>query len=419
MNDYITRIADNALEVSQVLRQASTGKKNAVLAELARLLNENRGVLKAENARDIAYARETGLEASLIDRLSLSDKTIDSMAQAALEIAAFPDPVGEVVEGHTLKSGVRLTKMRTPLGVVALIYESRPNVTIDVGALCLKSGNAAILRGGKEALHSNLMLTKLFQQALQSQGLPAEAVQLIEQTDRSLIVDLVKCTRQIDLVVPRGGEALIKFVTENSLIPVVKHDKGVCSIYIEKDALSDMAREIVINAKAQRPGVCNSAECLLLNKAWPHNAELLRAVQAAGITLHSDAQGIADFKALGIQVEPFLNDLGFGHEYLSLNMSVRLVADLDGAVRHILAYGSKHSEAIITENYSLAQQFIDALDSAAVFVNCSTRFHDGGEFGLGAEVGIATGKLHVRGPMGLRDLTTTRYIGRGAGEIRQ
>ncbi len=419
MNEYITRIADNALEVSQILRQASAKKKNAVLADLARLLHENRADLKAENARDIAYARETGLEASLIDRLSLGDKTIDAMVQAALQIAAFPDPVGEVIEGHTLTSGVRLTKERTPLGVVALIYESRPNVTIDVGALCLKSGNAAILRGGKEAIHSNVILTKLFQDALTAQGLPAEAVQLIEQTDRALIVDLVKCTRQIDLVVPRGGEALIKFVTENSLIPVVKHDKGVCSIYIEKDAALEMARDIVINAKAQRPGVCNSAECLLLNKSWPHCAELLQALQHAGITLHSDQHGIAEFKALGVQVEEFLNDLGFGHEYLSLNLSVRLVGDLDGAVRHILAYGSKHSEAIVTQNYALAQQFIDALDSAAVFVNCSTRFHDGGEFGLGAEVGIATGKLHVRGPMGLRDLTTTRYIGRGAGEIRK
>lgn len=418
MNDYITQIADNALEVSQVLRQASARQKNAALTALADLLQKNRAELKAENARDIAYARETGLEASLIDRLTLSDKVIDSMARAALEIAALPDPVGEVVEGRTLASGVRLTKERTPLGVVALIYESRPNVTIDVGALCLKSGNAAILRGGKEALHSNKLLATLFQSALTAQGLPADAVQLIEKTDRALIVDLVKCTKQIDLVVPRGGEALIRFVTENSLIPVVKHDKGVCNIYIEKDADLKMAREIVINAKVQRPGVCNSAECLLIHRDWPHTRELLEAVKAAGVTLHSDTDGIKDLSSLSVSVEPFVNELGFGHEYLSLDISVRRVQGLDSAVQHILTFGSKHSEAIITQNYQLAQRFIDALDSAAVFVNCSTRFHDGGEFGLGAEVGIATGKLHVRGPMGLRDLTTTRYVARGAGEIR-
>ncbi|MBN8222532.1 MAG: glutamate-5-semialdehyde dehydrogenase [Spirochaetes bacterium] len=418
MNDYITRIADDALYVSAELRQVSTARKNAALTALADLLVKHSTELKAENARDIAYARETGLEASLVDRLTISDKVIQSMSKAALEIAALPDPVGEVVEGRTLASGIRLTKVRAPLGVVALIYESRPNVTIDVGALCLKSGNAAILRGGKEAIHSNRALTKIFHEALATQKIPAAAVQLIEKTERSLIVDLVKCTRQIDLVVPRGGEALIQFVTENSLIPVVKHDKGVCNIYIEKDAPLAMAENIVINAKTQRPGVCNTAECLLIHKEWPHGAALLQALQAKGVTLHSDAGGIQDFEAIGVQVQPFLNDLGFGHEYLSLDIGVRMVDNLDEAVKHILEYGSKHSEAIITQNMPLAQKFIDALDSAAVFVNASTRFHDGGEFGLGAEVGIATGKLHVRGPMGLKDLTTTRYIAMGHGEIR-
>ncbi len=418
MNDYISRIADDALEVSAELRQVSTARKNAALTKLAELIVSHGTELKAENARDIAYARETGLEASLLDRLTITDKVIAAMSKAALEIAALPDPVGEVVEGRTLASGIRLTKVRTPLGVVALIYESRPNVTIDVGALCLKSGNAAILRGGKEAIHSNRALTKIFHEALESQKIPAAAVQLIEKTERSLIVDLVKCTKQIDLVVPRGGEALIQFVTENSLIPVVKHDKGVCNIYIEKDAPLAMARDIVINSKTQRPGVCNTAECLLVHKQWPHTAELMAALNAKGVTLHSDAGGIQDFGELGVKVEPFVNDLGFGHEYLSLDIGVRIVGDLDEAVRHILEYGSKHSEAIITEELPLAQKFIDALDSAAVFVNASTRFHDGGEFGLGAEVGIATGKLHVRGPMGLKDLTTTRYIAMGHGEIR-
>jgi glutamate-5-semialdehyde dehydrogenase len=419
MNEYIIRIADNALEVSQELRQLSTGKKNAVLNELSRLVQENRKYLQTENARDIAFAREAGLEASLIDRLTLSDKVIDAMSRALLEIAALPDPVGEVIEGRTLANGIRLSKVRAPLGVVALIYESRPNVTVDVGALCLKSGNAAILRGGKEAIHSNRALVSLFHQALASQNISVQAVQLIEKTDRALIIDLVKCTRQIDLVVPRGGEALIRFVTEHSLVPVVKHDKGVCNIYIAADAAFEMARDIVLNAKTQRPGVCNAAECLLVHNDWPHTAALLRALSVSSVVLHSDSDGIKWGARHGVKIEPFINDLGFGHEYLSLDISVRPVSGLDEAVRHILTYGSKHSDAIITNDYALAQRFVDALDSAAVFVNCSTRFHDGGEFGLGAEVGIATGKLHVRGPMGLRDLTTTRYIALGHGEIRR
>jgi len=418
MNDYIHKIAENALDVSQDLRVARTAQKNAVLTSLAELLSKRRTDLQAENARDIAYAREANLEASLVDRLTLSDKVLQSMSKALVEIAALPDPVGEVIEGRTLMSGVRLTKVRAPLGVVAMIYESRPNVTTDVGALCLKSGNAVILRGGKEAIHSNRALVKLFHEALESQGLPAESVQLIEKTERALIVDLVRCVRQIDLVVPRGGEALIQFVTENSLIPVVKHDKGVCNIYVEKDAPLKMALDIVLNAKTQRPGVCNAAECLLIHSGWPHAAELLKALTEKGVSLHSNSAGIAYAAANGVTAEPFLNDLGFGHEYLSLAISVRPVRDLDEAVHHILQYGSKHSEAIITNDYTLAQRFIDSLDSAAVFVNCSTRFHDGGEFGLGAEVGIATGKLHVRGPMGLKDLTTTRYVALGSGEVR-
>ena len=418
MNDYIHKIAENALDVSQDLRVARTAQKNAVLTYLAELLSKRRTDLQAENARDIAYAREANLEASLVDRLTLSDKVLQSMSKALVEIAALPDPVGEVIEGRTLMSGVRLTKVRAPLGVVAMIYESRPNVTTDVGALCLKSGNAVILRGGKEAIHSNRALVKLFHEALESQGLPAESVQLIEKTERALIVDLVRCVRQIDLVVPRGGEALIQFVTENSLIPVVKHDKGVCNIYIEKDAPLKMALDIVLNAKTQRPGVCNAAECLLIHSGWPHAAELLKALTEKGVSLHSNSAGIAYAAANGVTAEPFLNDLGFGHEYLSLAISVRPVRDLDEAVHHILQYGSKHSEAIITNDYTLAQRFIDSLDSAAVFVNCSTRFHDGGEFGHGAEVGIATGKLHVRGPMGLKDLTTTRYVALGSGEVR-
>ncbi|MBS0619403.1 MAG: glutamate-5-semialdehyde dehydrogenase [Spirochaetes bacterium] len=418
MNEYIQRIADRALEVSNAMRQLVTGQKNAVLLRLASLITENAAKLKIENARDLAYAREAGLEASLVERLTISDKTIDAMSRAAQEIAALPDPVGEVVEGKTLASGTRLTKVRAPLDVLALIYESRPNVTIDVGALCLKSGNAAILRGGKEAIHSNLALMALFHQALAENNVPVDALQLVERTDRSLIVDLVRAKRQIDLVVPRGGEALINFVTENSLIPVVKHDKGVCNIFVNADADKAMAERIVVNAKTQRPGVCNTAECLLLHRDWPHTRALLEALQQHGVTLHSDSEGIDALKKIGVAAFPFVNDLGFAHEYLSLDMSVRIVPSLDAAIRHILQYGSKHSEAILTNDMVAARHFIDALDSAAVFVNASTRFHDGSEFGLGAEVGIATGKLHVRGPMGLKDLTTTRYIGMGEGEVR-
>ncbi|MCS6972040.1 MAG: glutamate-5-semialdehyde dehydrogenase [Turneriella sp.] len=418
MNEYILQIAEKALEASRTLRQLKSTQKNAALLRLAELLDKNRRDLQAENARDLAYAREAGLDAALVDRLTLSDKVIDAMCRAVREIAAFPDPVGEVVEGRTLASGIRLLKVRAPLGVIAVIYESRPNVTIDVGALCLKSGNAVILRGGKEALHSNKALVALFREALAAEKIPQDAVQLVERTDRALIVDLVRCERQIDLVVPRGGEALIRYVTEHSLIPVVKHDKGVCNIYVAADAPWEMARSVVLNAKIQRPGVCNAVECLLIDRAWPHAQSLLLALREQGVILHSDEDGIGWGKSLGVEIQPFLNEHGFGHEYLSLNLSVRPVSGIEQAIDHIHTWGSKHSDAILTNDYTLAQRFADALDSAAVFINCSTRFHDGGEFGLGAEVGIATGKLHVRGPMGLRDLTTTRYIATGHGEIR-
>ncbi|MBV6494172.1 MAG: Gamma-glutamyl phosphate reductase [Turneriella sp.] len=418
MDKYINDIANNALHASYEVRKLSSRQKNAVLKKLACLIDERAGELKRENAKDILYAQENKLEESLIERLTLSDKVIQSMSRAVREIAALPDPIGEVVEGRTLESGLRLLKVRAPLGVVALIYESRPNVTIDVGALCLKSGNVAILRGGKEALHSNRALVKIFHEALFSQEVISSAVTLIENTERSLIIDLVKCKKQIDLVVPRGGSALIDFVSEHSLIPVVKHDKGVCSIYIACDAPLDMARDIVLNAKTQRPGVCNSVECLLIDSAWPYTKELIQSLNENKVRLHSDGEGIRAFGERKIVVEPFINDLGFGHEYLSLDLNVRFVPRIDDAIAHILEYSSRHSEAIVTQNMLLAQYFIDALDSAAVFVNASTRFHDGGCFGLGAEVGIATGKLHVRGPMGIKDLTSMRYIVHGKGEVR-
>lgn len=418
VNEYIQTLADGALHASQKLRTVSTAQKNAVLTDLAALLVANKETLQKENALDLRFAAEQKLEQSLVERLTLSDKVLHSMSQAALEIAALPDPVGEILEGRTLSSGIRLRKVTSPLGVVALIYESRPNVTIDVGSLCLKSGNAAILRGGKEALHSNRALARLFHEALRKNGLPENSVSLIEKTERDLIVDLVKCVKQVDLVVPRGGEALIRFVTEHSLIPVVKHDKGVCSVFVAKDAPFEMARDIVLNSKTHRPGVCNAAECLLIDEAWPHTEKLFAALKDSEVKLHSDADGIEWGKTHGAVIHPFLNKLGFGHEYLSLDLSVRAVKNVEQAIEHILEFSSKHSEAIVTSDYFLAERFVDALDSAAVFVNCSTRFHDGSEFGLGAEVGIATGKLHVRGPMGLKDLTTSRYIAMGHGEVR-
>lgn len=417
--EYIRSVARRARLASGALRSITTRRKNHVLETLADLIQKNGQEIKNENAKDLENAHKENLSPSLTDRLTISDKVLGGMVKSIEEISMLTDPVGQVIEGKTLPNGIQLEKVRVPLGVLAVIFESRPNVTVDVASLGLKSSNCVILRGGKEAIHSNKMLAALFRKALSAHTLPSDTVQLIEKTDRSLIPILVKCDKDIDLVVPRGGEALIKYVCENSSIPVVKHDKGVVHIFIEKTADYNKAQSIVLNSKTQRPGVCNAAETLVIEKSWPHSGKLLEELSRAGVRMHADVYSRDFFTANSTGVKINLIDPRLYHtEYLSMDISLKAVDTPEEALSHISEYSSGHSEAIISNDYSQIDSFLSGLDSAALFVNCSTRFHDGGEFGYGAEVGIATGKLHVRGPMGLTDLTTMKYIARGNGQIR-
>lgn len=412
---YIDSLGRQARNASLQLRQTKTEQKNNALFALVELIEKHRSDIKEHNNRDIEEAQINGLSEAMVDRLILNDKAIDGLQKSLQEIAMLKDPVGEIVDGWVLPNGLNLRKTRIPIGVVAIIYESRPNVTVDVGALGLKSSNAVILRGGKEAVHSNKFLTALFQKALSQVKLPADSIQLVDKTQRHLMHGLLRATDYIDLIVPRGGEGLIRFVSENSLIPVVKHDKGVCHIFIHKTADPQMASDIVMNAKTQRPGVCNAVETILFDKDFEHTGKILLELKDAGVTLHGDTKTIETLPEH--KIEPLTED-GYHTEYLSLNVSVKLVDDTAAAIKHIQTYTSDHSEAIVAESYHDIEQFSKALDSAAIFVNCSTRFHDGGQFGLGAEVGISTGKLHARGPMGLSDLTTTKFVVTGTGQIR-
>lgn len=414
--NYILELSQKAKEASVLLRLAYGEQKNKTLATLAELLDKNRSRIQSQNNLDLAEAKKNNLSLAMIDRLALTDSVIESMISSIQTILSLPDPIGQVIEGRTLFNGLHLNKIRIPLGVLAIIYESRPNVTIDVAALALKSSNAILLRGGKEALESNKILAFLFKQALEKNELPPHAVQLIEKTDRSLLPFLLQQKKYIDLVVPRGGSSLIEFVNEHSLIPIVKHDKGVCHLYIHSSADKKQAIEIALNSKTQRPGVCNAIETILIDKKFSAKEELLSALQSAGVILRSDEKSIKGIKNIAFED---LTEEGYGCEYLSLELSVKLVENEKEALTHIQEFSSGHSEAIIAQDYLSIANFEQQLDSAAIFINCSTRFHDGGQFGMGAEVGIATGKLHVRGPMGLQDLTTMKYIVQGQGQTRE
>lgn len=412
---YIEELATESKKASVSLRGVFSEQKNNVLRTLADLIDKNRRRIQEQNNLDLSEAKKNGLSPAMISRLDLSDGVINSMLESLQTIIALQDPVGEVIEGKLLANGLQLNKLRIPIGVLAVIYESRPNVTIDVGALALKSSNAVILRGGKEALNSNKILAHFFRQALEKNELNPNAVQLMEKTDRSLLPILLRQKDFIDLIVPRGGEQLIRFVSENSLIPIVKHDKGVCHIYVHESAVKEQAVEIVLNSKTQKPGVCNAAETLLIDKKFSAKDELLQALVNAGVTLRADDKTAKTFKNFTIAE---LTEEGYNKEYLSLEISLKVVASNEEAIEHIQTYSSGHSEAIVAQDYSSIEKFQQSLDSAAIFVNCSTRFHDGSQFGMGAEVGIATGKLHVRGPMGLQDLTTMKYLVQGNGQIR-
>ena len=405
-----------ARAAARQLAVAGTGAKDAALRTMAGTLQAESETLRRENAADVAAARDAGLTPAMIDRLTLTGERIEKMARSIEEIADLRDPVGEVLEGYVRPNGLRIERVRVPLGVVLTIYESRPNVTSDVAALCLKSGNAAILRGGKEALHSNLAIHRVLAEAVASQGLPADALLMIETSDRDLLAALLRQNETIDVVVPRGGESLIRAVAEGSTIPVIKHYKGVCHVYVDDLADLDMAEAICFNAKVQRPGVCNAMETMLIHKhvAARFLPRICRHLAEAGVEL----RGCDETRRIWHDAVPATEEDWYA-EYLDLVLAVRVVEHLQDAIDHIARYGSAHTDAIVSEDVRRIRRFVQGVDSSSVMINTTTRFSDGGEYGLGAEVGISTDKLHARGPMGCRDLTTYKWIVTGEGQLRE
>ncbi|MBT8763936.1 glutamate-5-semialdehyde dehydrogenase [Desulfohalobiaceae bacterium Ax17] len=417
LKEKILELAKQAKQASRKLATASGAHKNAALYALSELLKEKEQEIIQANELDLSAAKERGLDQARIDRLKLTPKIIAGMAQACVEVAAMSDPVGEIEEMKKRPNGLMVGRMRIPLGVVAIIYESRPNVTIDAAILCLKAGNAVILRGGSEAFHSNQVLSRLISQALKQAGLPEEGVVLLPTTDREAVKIMLKLDEFIDVVIPRGGEGLIRAVVEQATMPVLKHYKGVCHIYVHKDADVNAALDIVFNAKVQRPGVCNALECLLVHKEIAEEFLPLVAQKlgSAGVKFHACPVAMSHFSE---NVVPATED-DWGQEYLSLDLAVKVVNSQDEAQEHIARYGSNHSEAILTRDYQRALKFIQEVDASAVLVNASTRFNDGGQFGLGAEIGISTSKLHAYGPMGIKELTSTKFVVFGQGQVRE
>jgi glutamate-5-semialdehyde dehydrogenase len=390
-------------------------QKNQWLHEVATALEDRLARLLDANARDLQAARESGLTGATLDRLRLTPERIRAAAAGVREVAALPDPIGRVLDSSVRPNGLQVHKVGVPLGVILFIFESRPNVTVDAAALCLKSGNAIILRGGKEALHSNTALCEVLQECLCKVGLPRQAVQLVETADRAAVGHLLQLSTWIDLVIPRGGEGLIRRVAEEAQMPVLKHYKGNCHVYVDRAADLDMAERIVVNAKCQRPGVCNAAESLLIHVsvAPVFLPRIARALRERGVEL----RGCEATREFVPEVKPATNE-DYAEEYLDLILSVKVMESLEAAIEHINRIGSQHSDAIVTNDLVAARRFTAAVDSAAVLVNASTRFHDGFEFGLGAEIGISTDKLHARGPCGLQELTSYKYIVYGEGQVR-
>jgi glutamate-5-semialdehyde dehydrogenase len=412
----VTDICRRAKEAARVLGAVLTDRKNQALLAMARAMEDGAAGLKKANAVDIAAGKEAGLSAAMIDRLTLSDAVIDSMAQGLREVAALPDPVGEVTSMWRRPNGLLVGRQRVPLGVIGFIYESRPNVTMDAAGLCLKSGNAVVLKGGKEALNSNLALAELVARVLLAQDLPAGCVQVIPTVDRAATLALLRQDDVVDVIIPRGGESLIRFVAENARVPVLKHYKGVCHVYVDQGADHDMAEKICINAKCQRPGVCNAMETLLVHQE--EAAKFLPRVAKSLMEQGVEIRGCPKTRRLVPQAVSATEE-DWPAEYLDLILAVKVAADMDEAMSHIAAYGSRHTEAIVTKDYARAQRFLKEVDSSVVLVNASTRFNDGGQLGLGAEIGINTSKLHAFGPMGLAELTSLKFIVFGDGQVRQ
>ena len=411
----ILDLAKGAKEASVALSRISSDLKNKALMAMGEALLNDSAQLIAENAKDLEEARQAGLPAAMIDRLTLNAATIAGIARGISEVALLPDPVGKISSMIKRPNGLLVGRMRIPLGVIGIIYESRPNVTADAAALCLKSGNAVILRGGSEAIHSNLAIAAILRRVLKEQGLPETAIQIIPITDREAVYEMLQMEEYIDVIIPRGGEELIRAVVRESRIPVIKHYKGVCHIFVDESADPDMAVRICMNAKTQRPGVCNAMETLLVHEAVAETflPMMARHFRHAGVTL----RGCEKTRAILNDVET-ATEADWYEEYLDLIIAVRVVRDIDEAMTHIQKYGSLHTESIITENYGHAQRFLSEVQSSTVLVNASTRFSDGFELGLGAEIGISTTKLHAFGPMGLEELTTAKFIIYGNGQVR-
>lgn len=416
ISNLLREIAEKAKNASQKLARTGTKARNAALLGMAQGLVDNAPYILEENAKDLADADAKRLSGAMTDRLRLDEARIEKIALGLREVAALPDPVGEVVRMWRRPNGLQVGRMRIPLGVIAIIYESRPNVTADAAGLCVKSGNAVILRGGSETIRTNVAIGEVLRRAAREAGIPEDSVQIIPVTDRDAVLEMLRLEEYIDLVIPRGGEGLIRFVAENSRIPVLKHYKGVCHIFVDESADNDMAESICLNAKVSRPGVCNALETLLVHEkiAPDFLPRMARAYEAAGVEL----RGCAATKAIVPGVKE-ATEADWYEEYLDLILSVKVVSGLEEAIAHIEKYGSMHTESIITQDYANARAFVDGVNSSAVMVNASTRFADGYELGLGAEIGISTSRLHAFGPMGLEELTTTKFIVFGEGQVRE
>ncbi len=410
MEDFLARAKASAAVVATL----KSAVKNRILGEMADALIDNAVEIEVENSKDMCAGRDCRLDSALLDRLLLDKPRVEAMAKSLREIAQLKEPVGRVLDGWMSEDDLRIEKVSVPIGVIGVIYESRPNVTSDVGALCFKSGNVAILKGGKEAERSNQIIAKVLQGVLEKNNLPKEIISLLPDSSREGVAQLIKMDRYVDLIVPRGGEGLIRYISQNASVPVVKHDKGLCHTYIHKDADIDQAIAISVNAKCQRPGVCNAMETLLVDRDIAHVA--LPRLYAAFNEEETQMFGDPEVQEI-IEVELATVD-DYDTEYLANILSIKVVDGLDEAVEHISKFGSGHSEAILTESYSASEEFLDRVDAACVYVNASTRFTDGAAFGFGAEVGISTNKLHARGPMGINELTTYKFKIYGHGQIR-
>ena len=420
MTEELITKARAAQAASRDIRTASTDRKNAALEAIATALESNIAPITEANTLDMDAGRQAGISEAMLGRLLLNESRLQGMASDVRSIAQLPDPIGERFDSRTLPNGIRIERRRVPLGVIGCVYESRPNVTIDIASLCIKSGNAVVLRGGKEAIHSNTALASLVRDALGEAGITPEAVQFVSDTDRAIVDQMIKLNDYLDLFIPRGSETLIKYVRDNATVPAITGGVGVVHVYVDASADVEKANRIIFNAKTQRPDVCNALDTLLVHSAvapalLPPAAARLTS---AGVELRCDQRALSLIgPVLESQVRA-ADPTDFGQEFLSLTMSVKVVDTLDGAVEHIEEFGSGHTEAIVTEDYSAAMRFTDEVDAAVVLVNASTRFNDGGQLGLGSEVAISTNKLHARGPMGLRELTSYKWVGLGDGQVR-